>query len=242
MVHADFMTHRMLSRNASSSRAMPVRHTLDQVRCRPAEVTWWGVNQRGMQARDELSGWRRRAAMALFYGARWPMLGAAWSLMKLGLHKQLANRLLEPWAYITVIVSATDLDNLFALRCHPDAQPEIRRAVEALRAAVAASEPRHLRMGEWHLPFVTDDERAALPIGTLVKLAVARCARISYLTHDGKRDPERDVQLHDQLLQSRHLSPFEHVAMALDWPVRHGNFTGFKQARKDIAGEDGERA
>jgi thymidylate synthase ThyX len=170
------------------------------------------------------------------------MLGAAWSLMKLGLHKQLANRLLEPWAYITVIVSATDLDNLFALRCHPDAQPEIRRAVEALRAAVAASEPRHLRMGEWHLPFVTDDERAALPIGTLVKLAVARCARISYLTHDGKRDPERDVQLHDQLLQSRHLSPFEHVAMALDWPVRHGNFTGFKQARKDIAGEDGERA
>jgi hypothetical protein len=142
MVHADFMTHRMLSRNASSSRAMPVRHTLDQVRCRPAEVTWWGVNQRGMQARDELSGWRRRAAMALFYGARWPMLGAAWSLMKLGLHKQLANRLLEPWAYITVIVSATDLDNLFALRCHPDAQPEIRRAVEALRAAVASSEPR----------------------------------------------------------------------------------------------------
>jgi hypothetical protein len=242
MVHSELMTHRALSRNSSSSRAMPVHAMMHQVVRQPAEPAWWGANQRGMQAHAELLGWRRRLAEALFYGARWPALGAAWTLMKLGLHKQLANRLLEPWAYITVVVSATDLDNLFSLRCHPDAQPEIRRAVESLRSAVAASTPRRLRAGEWHLPFVTDEERSSLSSGTLIKLSVARCARVSYLTHDGKRDPERDVQLHDQLLQSRHLSPFEHVAQALDWPVRHGNFTGFKQARKDIPGEAGEAA
>lgn len=168
------------------------------------------------------------------------MLLVAWTLMKLRLHKQLANRLLEPWAYITVIVSATDLANLFALRCHPAAQPEIRRAVEALRLAVEASTPRMLAAGEWHLPFVTDAERNALPEATLVKLCVARCARVSYLTHDGKRDPQRDVELYEQLTRDRHLSPTEHAAMALDAAERHGNFTGFKQLRKWIRDEDGE--
>ena len=242
MVHADFMTHRMLSRNASSSRAMPVERTVRQIISNPAEVTWWGANQRGMQATSELRGWRRAVAERIFYAARWPALGAAWSLMKLGLHKQLANRLLEPWAYITVIVSATDLHNLFALRCHPAAQPEIKRAVEALRAAVIASVPKRLAAGEWHLPFVTDEERTALPTETLVKLSVARCARVSYLTHDGKRDLQRDVELYEQLSRDRHLSPTEHAAIALAEPERHGNFTGFKQLRKAIPNEDGEGA
>lgn len=241
MVHSELMTHRALSRNSSSSRAMPVNALVRQVMRDPARPTWWGANQRGMQADGELTGWRRAAVERIFYGARWPMLGVAWSLMKLGLHKQLANRLLEPWATITVIVSATDLRNLFSLRCHPAAQPEIRRAVEAVRAAVETSTPRALSAGEWHLPFVTDDERAELPTETLIKLSVARCARVSYLTHDGKRDLQRDVELYDQLARDRHLSPTEHAAQALDVPERHGNFTGFKQLRKLIPNEDGEQ-
>lgn len=242
MVHSELMTHRALSRNSSSSRAMPVNAMMRQVMHDPAQPTWWGANQRGMQANSELTGWRRRAVERIFYGARWPMLVVAWTLMKLGLHKQLANRLLEPWAYITVIVSATDLTNLFKLRCHPAAQPEIRRAVESLRAAVMASTPRQLAAGEWHLPFVTDDERSQLPTDVLLKLCVARCARVSYLTHDGKRDLQRDVELYAQLSRDGHLSPTEHAAVALAEPERHGNFTGFKQLRKTIPDESGEAA
>lgn len=241
MVHAELMTHRMLSRNTSSSRAIPVEKTMQQVVCSPAQVAWWGANQRGMQARVELTGAKRWFAQRLFYAARWPMLGVAWMLVKLNLHKQLVNRLLEPWTYITVIVSATELENLFALRCHPDAQPEIRKAIELLRAAVNESVPRQLAAGEWHLPFVTEDERLQLSTDTLLKLSVARCARVSYLTHDGKRDANRDVALYDQLVRDRHLSPTEHAAVALATPDRHGNFVGFMQLRKTIPNESGER-
>lgn len=161
----------------------------------------------------------------------------------LNVHKQVANRLLEPFMWHTVIVTATEWDNFWNLRCHPDAQPEIRLVAESMRTAVAGSQPAELAEGEWHLPLVRPDDREE---GTssedLIKISAGRCARVSYLTHAGKRDLAADVELHDRLLESGHMSPLEHPARPLtadelvenEWS---GNFHGWFSYRKTISGE-----
>lgn len=161
----------------------------------------------------------------------------------LNVHKQVANRLLEPFMWHTVIVTATEWDNFWNLRCHPDAQPEIRLTAERMRAAREASEPRELDWDEWHLPLVRPEDREeGSSIDDLVKISAGRCARVSYLTHAGKRDLAADVELHDRLLASGHMSPLEHPARPLS-PVElkesewSGNFRGWRPYRKDIPGE-----
>lgn len=161
----------------------------------------------------------------------------------LNVHKQVANRLLEPFMWHTVIVTATEWDNFFNLRCHPDAQPEIRLVAERMRDAREASEPSRLGEDEWHLPLVRPEDRdEGTSIEDLVKISAGRCARVSYLTHAGVRDLDADVQLHDRLLESGHMSPLEHPARPLtaeelrqgEWS---GNFRGWLSYRKTIAGE-----
>lgn len=161
----------------------------------------------------------------------------------LNVHKQLANRLLEPFMWHTVIVTATEWDNFWNLRCHPDAQPEIRLVAETMRDTMEASEPEELAEGEWHLPLVRPEDREQVAsIEDLIKISAGRCARVSYLTHAGKRDPDADIQLHDRLLESGHMSPLEHPARPLtptelksgEWS---GNFRGWFSYRKSIAGE-----
>lgn len=161
----------------------------------------------------------------------------------LNVHKQVANRLLEPFMWHTVIVTATEWDNFWNLRCHPDAQPEIRLTAEAMRAATEASQPAELDRDDWHLPLIRPEDREqASSIEDLIKISAGRCARISYLTHAGKRDLEADIQLHDRLLESGHMSPLEHPAKPLtadeleagEWS---GNFRGWRSYRKNIAGE-----
>jgi thymidylate synthase ThyX len=161
----------------------------------------------------------------------------------LNVHKQVANRLLEPFMWHTVIVTATEWENFFNLRCHPDAQPEIRLVAESMRAACAGSEPGQLAEGEWHLPLVRQEDREqGTSTEDLIKISAGRCARVSYLTHAGKRDLEADIQLHDRLLESGHMSPLEHPARPLtpeelqhsEWAA---NFRGWFSYRKTIAGE-----
>jgi thymidylate synthase ThyX len=161
----------------------------------------------------------------------------------LNVHKQVANRLLEPFMWHTVIVSATEWDNFWNLRCHPDAQPEIRLIAERMRAAMNASEPAELDWGEWHLPLVHPEDREEVAsMEDLVKISAGRCARVSYLTHAGKRNPDADIELHDRLLASGHMSPLEHPAQPLtvaelkqgEWS---GNFRGWRSYRKEIGGE-----
>ncbi len=161
----------------------------------------------------------------------------------LNVHKQVANRLLEPFMWHTVIVTASDWDNFWNLRCHPDAQPEIRRVATMMRDAVGASSPSDLDWGEWHLPLVGDSDREeAHSEADLIKISAGRCARVSYLTHSGKRDHEADIALHDRLLESGHMSPMEHPARPLDpsdlekgeWS---GNFRGWQAYRKLIPNE-----
>jgi thymidylate synthase ThyX len=161
----------------------------------------------------------------------------------LNVHKQVANRLLEPFMWHTVIVSATEWENFWNLRCHPDAQPEIRLVAERMRSAMESSEPAELEPGEWHLPLVRPEDREQVTsIEDLIKVSAGRCARVSYLTHAGQRDLEADIQLHDRLLESGHMSPLEHPARPLtpteleagEWS---GNFRGWRSYRKGIPDE-----
>ena len=228
-IHAEFLTHRSMSRNASSSRAIPVRKVLAQVWHDPAGPEHWGANQAGMQARGELTGWRLTAAQALWRTAGRAMCGAAWAAMKLGLHKQVANRLLEPWQFISVVVTATEWANFLALRDHPDAQPEIRTLAQEIRAAMAASVPATLQWGEWHLPY---GPRHQHELTAALHASVARCARVSYLTHEGRETTTaEDATLHDRLLNAipPHMSPAEHQAQAQRG--RHANFNGWRSYR-----------
>jgi thymidylate synthase ThyX len=161
----------------------------------------------------------------------------------LNVHKQVANRLLEPFMWHTVIVTATEWDNFWNLRCHPDAQPEIRLVAETMRDTAAASEPEEIAEGEWHLPLVRPEDRDQVAsIEDLIKISAGRCARVSYLTHAGVRDLDADIELHDRLLESGHMSPLEHPARPLtpeelesgEWC---GNFRGWRPYRKSISGE-----
>lgn len=241
---AELNTHRMLSKNSASSRAIPVSRIIHQVWSDPALPVSWGANQAGMQANSELSGWRRRLARRLFLIARIPAIMAAWMLTKVGLHKQVTNRILEPWMWHTAIISGTEFENFFRLRDHDAAQPEFRVLARRMREAMDESVPTYLDWGDWHLPYIdsADDlERLARihhgDVPTVAYVSAARCARVSYVRQSEKREPVRDIDLAMKLQESGHWSPFEHVAKAC--PGQYGNFTGFEQLRKHFPNESG---
>lgn len=239
-IHSELMTHRVFSRNASSSRAIPVMKVLRQVWSDPAIPIHWGQNQPGMQANAQLDGWKKTAARTLWKLAGKVACVFAYAMVKVGLHKQVANRILEPWQFIHVVLSATTFDNWFALRDHSDAQPEIRELAQKMRKALNGSHPARLKPGQWHLPYLTFSERAVLSTGTARKVSAARCCRVSYLKHDGKEsDIFEDEKLCDRLTKSKpiHASPFEHVASPLDNSnLRSGNFQGWMQYRELVEG------
>lgn len=238
MIHAELMTHRVFSRNASSSRAIPVKKMLRMIKDNPAEPLYWGTNKAGMQAGEELKGWRLIAAKIIWKVAAKTACFFSSLLSQIGLHKQHANRGTEPYQYITVLVTSTEWDNFFELRDHPDAQPEIRHLAQLMRRAIAESKPQLLRQGEWHLPFIRKEEFGAYPLRVLQEASSARCARVSYLTHDGKT-PEitKDRILYSRLAGSRpiHASPLEHVAVP-SWKD-NANLKGWKQFRKVVENE-----
>lgn len=279
-IHSEFMTHRQFSRNASSSRAIPIARQIAAIKEDTAMPIHWGKHQKGMQAFEEND--------ALIYGdfcgldminnrfegltpekawlkARDRAIEIAEGFLNAGYHKQLVNRLLEPFSHITVIMTTTTLDNFLGLRRHPDAQPEIKALADAVFDAVQESEPQFLDYGQWHLPYVTTTEKNYVKsdenvlygpnpttVEDLIKVSVARCARVSYKTHDGKApNYEQDLALYDRLVGSEplHASPAEHQATP-DSPVwgecelpiwekprLHGNFDGWVQYRKTLPGE-----
>lgn len=241
-VHAELMTHRLFSRNSASSRAIPVHKLMDRIRMHPVMPKWWGKNQSGMAAREELSGEELENVKLIWLDASRHALKTAERLREAGLHKQIANRVLEPWMFITVIVTATEYDNWFHLRCSPHAQPEIAWVAYEMQKLYNESDPIQLDVGEWHTPYViTEYPEHPLYVSPneakgdalfMPKIATARCARVSYLTHDGVRDLSKDIELHDKLLGNGHWSPFEHSAEADETSKRYGNFIGWRQYRK----------
>jgi hypothetical protein len=226
-------TYRMWSRNAASSRAVPLKRRIEEVRSNPAMPVEWGENQRGMVAENQLdkhtsfecfSAWKKASLAAADYAEH---------LGSLKLHKQVASRVLEPFLWHTSVISATDFTNCFTQRIHPDAQPEFRELALAMKEAISSSEPKLVSHGEWHLPYVTDDERGIYHLDILKKISVARVARSSYLNQD-KKDIEADLALYDRLISADppHLSPFEMIATpASPSEQTLGNFDGWHQLR-----------
>jgi thymidylate synthase ThyX len=242
-IHSEVMTHRMLSRNASSSRAIPVHKMIQAVIDEPAMPVYWGAEQKGMQSGSELDPDTLVKCQQDWLDARNSAVDTAKQLTYRGLHKSLVNRIIEPWAHITVVVSATEWANFFALRCHKDAQPEFQVLANLMAGEYKDHEPDKLNWGRWHLPFISDEERFLLSEPTLIKCSVARCARVSYLTHDGANPSvEKDIELHDKLViqTPAHASPAEHPACASmqESPSKKSNFKGFLQYRKMLVNEN----
>ena len=233
IVHAELLTHRVFSRNSSSSRAIPVIKMIRDVWDNPAKPVRWGRNEPGMQAHTDLAGWRELAVSGLWWLSSRISCGVAWAMSKCGAHKQIANRILEPFQHIRVVVTSTEWENFFDLRYHEDADPTILALAREMHRAIAQSKPE---MRFAHLPFVTQEERGILSLEVALKVSTARCARVSYLTHDGKEpNLDADLKLYERLVGSRplHASPAEHQAWeSIDGELRSGNFVGWIQHRK----------
>ena len=275
MLLPEFNTHRVFSRNARSSRAVPVKTMLNEVRTKPFVPWQWGKNQKGMQASEECNevvnpmpfvtnaaydpyalpydmtreeAWRNAANHAV---------AAAEAYMTAGYHKQIANRLLEPFMWIDVLVTATEWSNFLWLRDHGDAEPHLRDLARLVGQAIEAAYVQELEPGEWHLPYITDADRKEAYNGPsqsiswnwLCRLSAARCARISYKPFDGDASYERELERYDSLVKSDrvHASPLEHPAspdrMSPEgrWENPHlsGNFApGWVQYRKTVPGEN----
>jgi Thymidylate synthase complementing protein len=254
-----FMDDPNISRNASSSRAIPVKRLIQDVMDDPAMPIHWGANQKGMQADKEcdtlvdltpftMKGMVNKDA---WLAHRDTAVRAALAFDEAGYHKQIVNRLLEPFCHINVICTATNYSNFFALRRHKDAQPEMKALADAMWEAMEKSKPKKLKvsipyLADWHLPYVSDKEKDSYSTYQCIKFSVARCARVSYLTQDGKEPSiEEDLKLYDRLVGSvpLHASPAEHQACPdtyiAQWshPELHGNLHGWVQFRKTLPGE-----
>lgn len=246
-IHGEFMTHRVFSRNASSSRAIPVERLIQDVMDDPATPIHWGKNQKGMQADTEnntvvITDGGPMESRTAWLRARDKAVEAARAFTNAGYHKQIVNRLLEPFCHINVVVTATEWNNFFTLRRHPDAQPEMRVLAETILAEMKGTEPLELKYEEWHLPYIDKEDTGDL-LENAIKVSVARCARVSYVTQDGKKSSiEDDLILYERLVgaQPLHASPAEHQATPnnLQEDLINGNFKGWIQHRKLLSGEN----
>lgn len=222
-IHAEVMTHRVLSRNAASSRAIPVAKQIERIEKDPAMPVEWGLNKAGMQASEVLTPEEEKLARDLWLEGCRSVLDVTRRLAALKVHKQIVNRIAEAYSHMTMVCTATEWANFFTLRHHHMAQPEFRVLAELMAPVFRQSVPKLLLPGQWHLPFITwDDEVQGLDLLTLIKCSAARCARTSYLTHDGKSPViADDLGLYDRLVTRQlldtdpdpvHASPVEHQA------------------------------
>lgn len=231
---AELNTHRMLSRNSASSRAIPTEKQIENVKNRPF-IPEFNKRVTGMGVGEPLEGGPRTQAQAKWLKARDAAIEAAEGLLHVD--KSRANRLLEPFMWHTAIVSATDWDNFYALRDHEAAQPEFRKIAGMMRVVQAVNIPRTLAYGEWHLPLWFDEDmNCAWPdirdIMYPAKVSAGRCARVSY---DRQHDAEPAMASRDRwdmLSKSGHWSPGEHPAQCEKDLSYRGNFRGWKQLRK----------
>lgn len=240
-IHSEIMTHRQFSRNTSSSRAIPIDKMIEQVQTNPAIPIHWGLNQSGMQAEEELSYIQKELANSLWVKAKNNAVAVAKEMKELGLHKQIVNRVLEPFQMMKTLVTATSFDNFFNLRCHKDAQPEIKQLADLMYQAMQESEPESLKAGEWHTPYVqhtrgedgtlwyfTTREKYDIDDGIWVntteyldqdqaiKISCSCTAQISYRKND--TSIEKAIKIYDKLIGSepKHASAFEHCATPID--------------------------
>jgi thymidylate synthase ThyX len=248
-IHAEFMTHRVFSRNAASSRAIPVAKAIELIIADTAMPIHWGKNQPGMSAKEECNelvkhGFISHVERAV--GHLWALATKkeAWNVARdcaikmaeafsaAGYHKQIVNRLLEPFSHIKVVLTATEYDNFFWLRKHPDAQPEIQRLAEVMWEEREKSTPYLLKAGEWHVPYYDKgfwspasgyvmmtqfemeetDDKYGHTLADAIAISSSCCAQVSYRRLDDSLEKARDI--YKRLVESKpvHASPFEHQA------------------------------
>lgn len=228
LIHSELLTHRVFSRNAASSRAIPTKAIIQNLRDDPAEIVWWGKNMGGMQAKEELSGWQLKLAKFGWATARELAILSARFMNAVGLHKQIANRVLEPFQNIRVVVTSTEWNNFFALRNHPDAQPEFQLLASMMYSAMSSSIPEILQPGEWHIPYVktcsytdtpyhyhVDGSFESLTLEQALKISASMAAQESYRKSDSSL--EKAEMIWEKLVGNApvHASPTEHQAMAM---------------------------
>jgi thymidylate synthase ThyX len=256
IVLAELNTHRVLSRNSASSRAIPFVKMLEMVKKTPFVPIRWMKEHTGMQGNEFFTDEAEIAQLEKTYlEGRDNAVRTAESLSSLGLTKQIVNRGLEAYMWHTVIITATEWENYFALRAHEAAEIHIQKLAYVMLEEMNNSTPKLLQVGEWHIPFgdQINEADAAFSFSVenyeqrlqelKVKIATARCARVSYTVvgEEGKPDNyQNDFKLHDRLLSMGHLSPFEHCAQCTDNEGWSGNFQGWTQYRKMLPNENRE--
>lgn len=235
-IHAEFMTHRQLSKNSSSSRAIPSNKMIDLIKNNPAMPIYWGKNKSGMQAKEEVSLNQERLAKLLWKGQMYSAFITTKLFNKLGLHKQISNRILEPFQMIKIVCTATEWDNFFNLRYHLDAQPEIIMLAHLMYQEYSTNKPKLLQLGQWHLPYVDSIEYTETDVGygeyennqwyyidnniisleDAIKISVASCAAVSYRTEN--MTLEKANKIYDMLIKAevKHSSPLEHQAICVN--------------------------
>ena len=225
-IHSELMTHRVFSRNARSSRAVPVGRLIYEAECDYVTPSVVYQNCRGMTGKEKLDPNKWRLFIMAWHEARVSAVEAAKKMDALGVHKQHINRILEPYTRIKTIVTGDDFDNFYKLRLAPDAEPEMQNLAKLMREAEDIDTYRGRYSNGVHLiegpevdrddffvsaPFVTAEEFSKLDLIDILKVSGARCARVSYSNHDGTTpDIQRDLKLADELLKNGHMSPFEH--------------------------------
>lgn len=253
ITHAECLRHRLLSRGVKSNRAIPASVIRKEVLDDPYIPIWFGANQSGMVAKSEVK--YPKLAKSLWLGARYPAVAAHWLAEKLlNGHKEWCNRLLNPWQWVRETITATEWDNFYNLRIHPDAQQDIQVIAKAMyEASTTYKDWKSIHAGEWHVPYVIrvrnvmgaleyiDNDGTPLTVDQALKASAARCARSSYDNHDKtKATIKGDIKLWNQLIESdpKHSSPVENQATPiqglllnvddLDWPkgVTHVDYSG----------------
>ncbi len=239
-IHGELMTHRMFSRNAASSRAIPISKMIDQVSADPAKPVHWGKNQAGMQAKEVLDNTdksysgnctHQECAEYHWTNAAEDAVEQAKGLNLHNVHKQIVNRILEPFQWMKTVVTATEWENFFWLRNHEDAQPEIKRLAEVMLEALGTSEPTTLNHGDWHVPYFqngcwksdwvhmqsTEEQSQQVSLEDALSISSSCCAQVSYRLLDDSLEKAR--MIYKRLVESEpvHASPFEHQASPIEY-------------------------
>lgn len=238
-IHAELLTHRRFSRSSASSRAIPVPAMLANIRENPVDFVYWGKNQAGMQAKEELTGTDLEAAKHTWQQAMEMAVHQAEKMHNLGVHKQIVNRITEPYQHMKVVMTTTEINNWYWLRNHTDAQPEIHRLAEIMQAIDKSTDAAGLTAGMWHLPYVNvqyryagqlfefpvsehdeqvyfDETGKQVTLEQALMISASCCAQVSYRKSDGSL--EKAETIFRRLIESEpcHASPVEHQAMCFD--------------------------
>lgn len=238
-IQAHINSHRALSRNSASSRAIPAKRIRTNVLHSPFVPVYFGENKSGMQSGDALKGFKLWCANKIWLWARYVPVLFHWFGEKVGIHKEVVNRLIEPWLVVNIVLTGTEWSNFITLRSNKAAQPEMQVIASKIDELLKNTAPQILQLGQWHLPFIQNNE-VGLDLDQQKKISAARCARVSYKLFDGKdSNIDADINICEKLISSGHWSPFEHQAEALDNTNRSANFVGWKQYRKEFEGESG---